>query len=184
MKIDNLFEIFSLARKATGHSDFVVVGSLAVLGIEFERAIPSEMTMSNDIDSFTRDDPERIFDLRSALGEDSDFHIRHGYFLDPVSPRLPTLPEGWEGRLNKVERDGLRLWFLDPNDAAVSKYARGEPRDTRWIRAGISSGLVSLPTVRARFRTTTFLDVDEERRARALLDADVAWFERLKARRT
>ncbi|MBM3391107.1 MAG: hypothetical protein FJY34_03920 [Betaproteobacteria bacterium] len=31
---------------------------------------------------------------------------------------------------------GIVAGFLDPNDAAVSKYARGEPRDREWIRAG------------------------------------------------
>ena len=74
------------------------------------------------------------------------------------------------------EADGLRLWFLDPSDAAISKYARGEPRDQRWIRAGIASGLVSLPTVRSRLATTTFLDPSESAQARQRIDADTAWF--------
>src|SRR5688572_11743883 len=48
----------------------------------------------------------------------------------------------------------MRVWFLDANDAAVSKYARGEPRDQRWIRSGVLNGLISLPVVTARLRTT------------------------------
>jgi hypothetical protein len=52
---------------------------------------------------------------------------------------LPTLPEGWESRLFKVSfPSGVIVHFLDPNDAAVSKYACGEPRDREWLQAGLS----------------------------------------------
>lgn len=85
--------------------------------------------------------------------------------------------------MNKVERDGLRIWFLDPDDAAVSKYARSEPRDLKWIRAGAVSGLISLPAVKSRLKCTMFLDADEEKRVRLQVDADSAWFEIIKAKR-
>ena len=93
---------------------------------------------------------------------------------------LPSLPEGWSSRLIKVERDGLRAWFLEPNDAALSKYARGEPRDRRWIKAGILSGVVSIPIVKARIGTTDFYDAYEAQRAKALVEEDHTWFETLK----
>lgn len=175
MKLDDLFALFARARDLSGHRDYVIVGSLSILGLADESLVPPDMAMSNDIDGFTQADPGRIFDLDALLGAESPFHATHGYFLDPVSPDLPSLPDGWEGRLNKVERDGVRLWFLDPNDAAVSKYARGEPRDQRWIRSGLSHGLVSLPIVAARVRQTLFLDGEEETRVRAAIDRDRAW---------
>jgi hypothetical protein len=175
VKLDDVFALFAQARDLSGHRDFVIVGSLSILGLADESLVPADMAMSNDIDGFTRADPGRIFDLDPPLGADSPFHAAHGYFLDPVSPSLPTLPDGWEGRLNKVERDGLRLWFLDPNDAAVSKYARGEPRDQRWIRSGLLHGLVSLAIAEARVRQTLFLDDDEERRVKEAIKLDRAW---------
>ena len=175
MKLDDLFALFEQARDLSGHRDYVIVGSLSILGLADESLVPADMAMSNDIDGFTQADPGRIFDLDALLGADSPFHAAHGYFLDPVSPSLPSLPDGWEGRLNKVERKGLRLWFLDPNDAAVSKYARGEPRDQRWIRSGLAHGLVSLPIVEARVRQTLFLDDEEERRVQAAIDGDREW---------
>jgi hypothetical protein len=85
--------------------------------------------------------------------------------------------------MNKVERDDVRLWFLEPNDAAVSKYARGEPRDQRWIRSGLVSGLLSLPVVKARLKTTSFLDDAERSAAQARVAADASWFEALASRR-
>ncbi len=158
--------------------------SLIVLGLEESFEIPETMTMSVDADCYTKADPGRIFDVVNALGENSPFHVEHGFYLDGVSPQLPSLPGGWEDRLIKVERDGLRVWFLDPNDAALSKYARGEPRDRRWIRAGILSGVVSIPVVNSRFSSTNFYDVDEKNKARGLINADVEWFEIVKNQRS
>jgi hypothetical protein len=180
MNLDHLFAAFARARELTGHTDYVVIGSLAVLGLADDASIPEDMSMSNDIDAYTKADPARIFDVVGALGAESEFHASNGYFVDPVSPHLPSLPDGWEARMNKIERDGVRVWFLEPNDAAVSKYARGEPRDQRWIRSGLLNGLVSLPVVTARLKTTTFLDTNEALAAQARAEADQAWFDGIK----
>lgn len=177
MNLDQVFKVFERAHQSTGHAEYVVIGSLSVLGIEDDHSVPSDMALSIDIDAYTRADPERILDLASELGEDSVFHRVQGYYLDPVSPHLPTLPEGWQSRLHCVERPPVKVWFLDPDDAAISKYARCEPRDIRWLRAGIAAGLLSLPRIRARLRSTRFLDADEEQRARAQIEADSAWLE-------
>ena len=158
------------------HNDFVVIGSLSILGLEADFDVPKEMAMSNHVACFTKDEPDRIFELVGALGEHSRYHEQFGFYLDAVEPNLATLPEGWKDRLIKVERDRLRAWFLEPSDAAVSKYARGEPRDIRWIRAGV----VSLPIVRARMRSTTFIDIEEERKAKTLAEADRIWFKGLR----
>lgn len=75
---------------------------------------------------------------------------------------------------------GLAAWFLEPHDAAVSKYARMEPRDREWLRAGLRAGILSLSILEARFGRTAFLDPAESARARSALGEDRAW---LKARR-
>ena len=175
MNLEALFALFERARLETGHREFVVVGSLSILGLSEHFDVPGDMTMSNDVDCFTRLDPERIFDLAGTLGENSPHHLEFGYYLDGVSPALPSLPEGWRDRLIRVERNGIGLSFLDPADAALSKYARGEPRDRRWIRAGLRTGAISLPLVRSRFPSVVFLDDDEQARARGLMDEDAAW---------
>lgn len=180
MKLDAVFTLLQAARRLCGHADFVVIGSLSIMALEAELEIPDDMTMSNDVDCYTQADPGRVFDLTPQLGEHSPFHHASGIYLNAVSPELPSLPDGWELRLGRIERDGLRAWFLDPNDAAVSKYARGEPRDRRWIRAGIGAGVVSLPTVKSRLKTTGFLDAAEASRAKALVDEDQAWFAALR----
>lgn len=166
MELSDLARLFAEARRQTGHDEYVVVGSLCALGILQRGRVPPRMLMSIDVDCYTRRDPGRIFELRQTLGEGSAFEAAHGYYLDPVSPDLPTLPAQWEHRLIQVPLgEGLTAFFLDPNDAAVSKYARGEPRDREWIRAGLAAGLLSAPVIESRLRDTVFLDDEERSRA-------------------
>lgn len=165
-----LFGLLAEAQKLCGHSEYVVMGSLSVLGLAAVTAIPRDMTMSIDADCYALRDPDRTYDLQSALGEGSDFHKEHGIYLDPVNPHLPTLPAEWERRLIQVSKEGVTAHFLEPNDAAVSKLARGEPRDIRWVAAGVRANIISLPMVRMRMESTMFLDDDEHRNAVALLD--------------
>lgn len=177
MNLDAVFQLLEAAQKLSGHNDFVVIGSLSILGLEADFKIPEDMAMSNDVDCYTKDDPGRILEMVDALGENSPHHEESGFYLDAVSPNLASLPDGWKERLIKVQRQALSVWFLEPNDAAVSKYARGEPRDIRWIRAGIQAGVISLPIVQARMRSTSFLDNEEHQKAKTLVEADRAWFE-------
>ena len=170
MTLDALFDLLRAARQLCGHAEYVVVGSVSVLGMSEVTALPADMTISIDADCYTRLDPGRVFDLQHALGEASDYHREHGIYLDPVSPKLPTLPEGWEARLIRLTRDGVVAAFLDPNDAAISKLARSEPRDLRWVRAGLQAGLVSLPVLRLRSRDTSYLDETEHARVVGALD--------------
>jgi hypothetical protein len=139
------------------------------------------MAASVDVDAFGKSDPGRIFTLAHALGPGSPFEAEHGYYLDPIWPRVATLPEKWEARLVRIELEpDLAAWFLDPNDAAVSKYARLEPRDREWIRPGLRAGILSLPIIESRFAQTIFVDATEAARARKGLAEDRRW---LRARR-
>lgn len=175
MTREDLRRLFAEAHRLCGESDYVVIGSLAALG--YAGTLPDRMTASIDVDAWCRSDPARVFDLAEALGQGSAFEAAHGYYLDPVSPRLATLPDRWEERLVRIGLDtSIAAWFLEPNDAAVSKYARMEPRDREWIRAGLEGAVLSLPTIAARFATTTFLDGVESARAHKAIDDDQLWW--------
>lgn len=173
--LGQLQALFSEASRLTKHREFVVVGSLSILGIVQGSRIPAQMLVSIDVDCYTKADPERIFDLAKALGAGSAFEEKHGFYLDPVSPDLPMLPDGWQHRLVPVElKEDIVVHFLEPNDAAVSKYARGEPRDREWIRAGLKAGILSAPIIESRFRQTPFFDAAERERAYRALAEDRA----------
>ena len=149
----------------------MVVGvELSDLARLFER-----MLVSIDVDCYTPRDPGRVFDLVATLGQGSAFEAEHGYYLDPISPNLPTLPENWHNRLVRLPlQGGITLLFLDPNDAAVSKYARADPRDREWIRAGLQAGVLHAGIIASRFRETRFFDEEERARACAALAEDRA----------
>lgn len=133
------------------------------------------MTGSIDIDLYPKNDPGRASEIAQALGLGSAFESTYGYYADAVSPKLPTLPEGWEQRLIKVEFDsGVSAWFLEPNDAAISKYVRSESRDREWIRAGLVANILSLPTIEYRLRET-IMETDERQRAKQSIEEDRAW---------
>jgi hypothetical protein len=173
MKREDLRRLFAEARARCGETDYVVFGSLAALGYAGE--VPPRMAASIDVDAYTKSDPQRIFALAPDLGQGSAFEAEHGYYLDPISPSVATLPAGWDERLVRIELEsGLVAWFLEPHDAAVSKYARMEPRDREWIRAGLRADILSLPVLEARFARTEFLDAAEAARARKALEEDRA----------
>ena len=64
--------------------------------------------------------PGAHLDLAPALGQGSAFDLQYGYYLDPISPRVATLPARWEGRLTGIQLEpALAAWFLEPHDAVV-----------------------------------------------------------------
>lgn len=171
MNAQALMRLLLAAQALCGHRDYVVIGSLSVLGMAQVEAIPRDMTLSIDADCYTLADPPRIFDLCAELGEGSPYHRQHGVYLDPVSPHLPTLPHAWEQRLILLEQPPVIAHCLEPNDAAISKLARGQPRDLRWVRAGLQASLVTMPTLRLRAQQTTFLDPPEQQATLGRLNA-------------
>lgn len=174
MNREDIGRLLYEAWRLTHHEDFVIIGSLSILGAV--RNPPVSMTGSIDVDLYPKNDPNRASEIADALGLGSDFERMYGYYADAVSPMLPTLPEGWYERLVPVEfESGIRAWFLEPQDAAISKYARSEPRDRDWIRAGLEARILSLPTIDYRMRETV-METDERQRARTAIDEDRQWF--------
>lgn len=163
-------------KAESGMDDFVVMGSISILGMMSGHEIPEGMILSNDLNAYPRLDPGRARALSKAWGQDSAFERQHGYYFDAVSPNLPTLPPGWQDRLIALQlQGGVRASFLEPNDAAISKYARGEERDRRWIREGLRASILSLATLEYRCREPDFLDQAEHDRVKAAIREDRDW---------
>jgi hypothetical protein len=163
MRRKDIQQAFEAARALSNHHEFVVIGSLSVLGLL--DAPPEAMSFSIDIDFYPLGDPGRATDIAEVLGENSEFHEQNGYYLDAVSPALPVLPDGWENRLVKVPLGETTAYFLDVHDTAVSKYARGAENDYRWLEAGYESKILNIETVSNRVRfDTVYLDDDDRRK--------------------
>lgn len=178
MNFEQVQKLLNDIHAAHGVDSFVVVGSLSVLGLLPSREIPPAMLVSNELDGYPEDDPGRRQQIAKRFGQGTDFERAHGYYFDPVSPTFPTLPDGWKERLIEVRlASGVRVKFLDPNDAAVSKYARNAPKDREWIREGLAASILSAATIEYRFRSTSFLDQAEHDTARTALAEDRKWLE-------
>jgi hypothetical protein len=183
VNLEQLDRLLGAIARAERVNDFVVIGSLSVLGLLRERPVPERMLMSVDVDAWVEPDPQRAFDFVKAWGVDSPFDREHGYYFDPVSPKLPTFPDGWNGRTLALQLpSGVNVRFLDPNDAAVSKYARGDDKDREWIREGLRQSILSLVVIEYRFRETPFLDSTEHSRAKSALAEDQHWLASLMNR--
>jgi hypothetical protein len=154
MNLKQLEHVLVESSKLTNHRNFVVVGSLSVMGAVIEP--PADMVMSVDVDFYLKFDPERTGEIVLQLGEGSAFEQEYGYYADPISPKVLSLPEGWESRLIPLSlQGGVVGWFLDPNDAACAKLIRGAQNDQRWIKAGLDAGILNAHIVGARLPSTT-----------------------------
>lgn len=183
MTLEQLDRLLTEVARKHRVDSFVVIGSLAVLGLLDERPIPKAMTVSAEVDAYPESDPARAFEIADDFGLGSAFEQEHGYYFDAVSPQLPTLPAGWEQRLIPRRLPGGTLVkFLEPHDAAIAKLARGDPKDLGWIRAGIDASILSVATLEYRFRQTVFED-DERERARRILDGEVSRAGRRRTKR-
>lgn len=168
MRRSDIQQAFEAAFDLSNHHEFVVIGSLSVLGLL--DSPPEAMSFSIDIDFYPRNDPGRASDIAAVLGENSEFHEKNGYYLDAVSPVLPVLPHGWENRLVKVPLGRMTAYFLDVHDTAVSKYARGAENDYRWLEAGYEAKIINIETIenRVRFETIYFDDEDQRKTVNGL----------------
>ena len=156
MKRSHLHALLREASELSGHREFVIVGSLAILGAVADP--PDAMVMSIDVDAYMKADPGRTGEFIEALGQGSPFEDEHGYYLDPVSPSLPSFPEGWQERLIPIDFGDVHAFFADPDDVAVSKYIRGDERDMRWLREGLSSGLLHIDIIERRLGSAPTLE--------------------------
>jgi hypothetical protein len=150
------------AAKLGPHKEFVIAGSLSVLGLK--EVPPEMMSISIDIDFFPLHEQTHVQEICNELGEYSLFHETNGYFLDPISSSILVLPPGWMDRLVMHQFGDLRVYFLDVNDTAISKYVRSAENDFRWIDAGLEAGILDLDKIDARAQFNMDYPGAEDRR--------------------
>lgn len=165
--LSQLEKLFKLVAEKTNHRNFVVVGSLSVIGTMLNP--PEKMAWSMDVDTYLKADPNRHLEL-SNLGEHSFVADEIGCYADPVSPALISSEPGWEQRLIPISMpSGIVLWFMDINDAATAKMMRGLPRDISWVEAGLLNGIIQPNKLNASLSKVENALNGEINNARALL---------------
>jgi len=135
MKRHELEHLIRAAGAITGAEEIVVVGSQAILAACPDS--PPALLASMEADLFTFRDPRDADLIDGSIGEGSPFHETFGYYAQGVWEDTATLPEGWRGRLIKINNANTRnvtALCLEPHDLAVSKLAAGREKDREFIR--------------------------------------------------
>lgn len=76
--------------------------------------------------------------IDGLFGSESQFHRTHGFYIDGVDETTARLPRGWQGRAVRVQTEVAGRTVTGapaPEDLVVSKLARVDERDKRFVRA-------------------------------------------------
>ncbi|MHB1861352.1 MAG: DUF6036 family nucleotidyltransferase [Gemmatimonadaceae bacterium] len=141
-----------------------VFGSQAILG---ERPdAPAELRQSMEVDVAPVTRPEQADRIDGSLGELSQFHNTHGFYVHGLSIETATLPPGWQSRVVRVagpSTGGKIGLCVEGHDLAASKLAAFRDKDRDFVRTLLVHALIDPTILCARIST---LAVDEAKRAR------------------
>lgn len=149
-----------------------IVGSQAILASMPDA--PDAARESPEIDAFPAN--ARIWELTEAkrtrdgvqpiasehidglFGSESPFHRTHGFYIDGVDETTARLPKGWQTRAVRVRTEvaGRTVTGVAParEDLVVSKLARLDERDKRFVNAIHAMRPLDLDLVERRIRET------------------------------
>jgi hypothetical protein len=131
----DLEDALDRCRQLTGISEFVVVGSQAILG-----AFPNAsdfLRTSQDVDLFAKDGttPELTNLIYKNFGPESAFEQSKGFYIESVGEwTMMTALPGWADRVVKVQGPaGAIGWCLSPLDIAYNKADAGREKDLLYL---------------------------------------------------
>ncbi|TFC82416.1 DUF6036 family nucleotidyltransferase [Cryobacterium sp. TMT3-29-2] len=155
MKRRELEETIRQATRATERREVLVVGSLAILGSYDDAQLPERATHSEEVNIAPIADAAdytlaTLIDAK--LGEWSQFHMDHGFYVEGVNVTTAVLPNGWETRTVQLASDGPNgalARCLDPHDLCTATLVRGDEKDLEFVDALVEAGLIDpVPLVR------------------------------------
>ena len=92
--------------------------------------------------------------LKDAVGHESAFEQREGYYADILRPAIvETLPAGWEARLQAVQ-GYAHVFALDPYDLALVKLVLGREKDLELLRALLRLTILEPAKLRQHYQAT------------------------------
>ena len=106
MRRIDLEHIIRAAAVVADVEELIIVGSQSILGA-YPNA-PRELLVSQEVDIYPKQYPERAELIEGALGELSMFHDTFGYYAQAVGPETCILADGWEDRLIPIQNQGTR----------------------------------------------------------------------------
>ncbi len=135
-------------------TEVYVFGSQAILG-QFPNA-PDELTQSAEADVVPKNKPENADLVDGALGELSQFHETHGFYVHGVSMETAVLPEDWKDRVIAVRNENTNQctgWCVEGHDLAASKLVAFRDKDRGFVRVLLIERLIDADMLTARIST-------------------------------
>lgn len=159
MNRTQLEHVLRASAGITGATEFVVIGSQAILG-QVPNA-PAELLVSMEADLFVPGRPEDSTLIDGSIGEGSPFHQTFGYYAHGVGSDTAVLPNEWERRLVPLTGPGTAGAIgrcLEVHDLAISKLVAGRAKDLAYVEALIRGGLAHPTTLADRLLHTRVPD--------------------------
>jgi len=155
MRYDQLEHAILAACDVSGDTELLVFGSQAILGSCPDA--PESLRASVEVDIQPKNRPEMTDDVDGALGQDSQFHATHGFYVHGISIESSTLPEGWSNRTIEVSHPirtrGNRGLCLEAHDLAASKLVAYREKDRIFVATLLDERLIEWQTLLERIGT-------------------------------
>ena len=167
MTRDQLEHAIRAACDVAEDSEVWVFGSQAILG-EFPDA-PEALRASIEVDMQPKNRPDKADLVDGALGEMSQFHKTHDFYIHGLLIDSSAFPKGWQHRaipvVDEISTRGKIGWCVEKHDLAASKLAAYREKDRDFVRTLLIDGMIAPETLIERIN---LLNIDEELRDRLL----------------
>lgn len=165
MNREQLEHAIRAACDVADDTELYVFGSQAILG-PYPDAPPA-LRASIEVDLQPVNRPEAVGKIDGALGELSQFHATHGFYVHGVSIDSATLPSGWEERtvdvMHPIGTRGNVGRCVEAHDLAASKLYAYREKDRDFVRVLLLEELVGAGLLVTRIGE---LPVDQEAKER------------------
>ncbi|MDZ4655001.1 MAG: DUF6036 family nucleotidyltransferase [Coriobacteriia bacterium] len=165
MRYDQLEHAIRAACDISGDTELLIFGSQSILGTYPEA--PESLRASIEVDVQSKNRPEMTDFIDGALGQDSQFHATHGFYVHGISIEAATLPDGWLERTidvsHPVGTKGNTGLCLEAHDLAASKLAAYREKDRVFVATLLSEGLIDGGILLGRVRS---LPIEDDHRNR------------------
>lgn len=168
MTRDQLEHAIRAACSVADDTEVFIFGSQAILGSIPDA--PEALRTSIEVDIQPKNRPENSELIDGSLGELSQFHRTHGFYVHGVTMEGVTLPPGWQDRTVQVSNQHGTLgkcgYCLEVHDIAASKLAAKREKDKAFVTTLIVEGIVKFDIL---FQRIEALPLHSEEK-RSLLD--------------
>lgn len=155
MRFRSLNQLLRVIQSLAEPWQIVIIGSSSLLPAHpdlGESGQPLEASYDADL-IITPIDEEMAAILGEAVGQQSLFTKRHGYYADILRPSMKDiLPSGWESRLHPVS-GYTNVFALDVYDLALVKLMVGREKDLDLLRALFQLRLIEPARLRAHYQS-------------------------------